>query len=188
MYKEIFKWVVLIISQPAKAWDLLTQKEEKDDEFLSRFVYPLIGFLTVAAFLGILFTRKEFNVELALKASIRTLVAAFGGFYLSVYLLNEMWQGVFKREKNLQLWQHFVGYSSTLMFTLNAVLMLIPEFFFLRIFVLYTFYIIWEGAPVYMHIEEKERLKFVGISTAVILIIPYLIEVILFLLMPGLRF
>ena len=103
MYKEIFKLVVAIISQPGKAWDILTRKEEKDDEFLSRFVYPLIGFVTVAAFLGVLFTRKEFDVELALKSSIRTLVAAFGGFYLASYLLNEIWQGWFKREKDMNI-------------------------------------------------------------------------------------
>ena len=179
MYKEIFKLVVAIISQPGKAWDILTKKEEKDDEFLSRFVYPLIGFVTVAAFLGVLFTRKEFDVELALKSSIRTLVAAFGGFYLASYLLNELWQGLFKR---------FVGYSSSLMFALNIVLMLLPEFFFLRIFVLYTFYIVWEGAGPYMQVEEKIRLKFVGIATGLILLTPWLIEVILSMLMPGLRF
>ena len=62
MYKEIFKLVVAIISQPGKAWDILTRKEEKDDEFLSRFVYPLIGFVTVAAFLGVLFTRITYIV------------------------------------------------------------------------------------------------------------------------------
>ena len=178
MYKEIFKLVVAIISQPGKAWDILTRKEEKDDEFLSRFVYPLIGFVTVAAFLGVLFTRK----------SIRTLVAAFGGFYLASYLLNEIWQGWFKREKDMKLCQRFVGYSSSLMFALNIVLMLLPEFFFLRIFVLYTFYIVWEGAGPYMQVEEKIRLKFVGIATGLILLTPWLIEVILSMLMPGLRF
>ena len=82
MYKEIFRWVIAIISQPAKAWVLLAKKGEKQEEFLSRFVYPLIGFVTVAAFLGVLFTRKEFDLELALKSSIRTLVSSFGGFYL----------------------------------------------------------------------------------------------------------
>ena len=71
MYKEIFRWVIAIISQPAKAWVLLAKKGEKQEEFLSRFVYPLIGFVTVAAFLGVLFTRKEFDLELALKSSIR---------------------------------------------------------------------------------------------------------------------
>ena len=142
MYKEIFRWVIAIISQPAKAWVLLAKKGEKQEEFLSRFVYPLIGFVTVAAFLGVLFTRKEFDLELALKSSIRTLVSSFGGFYLGAYLMNEIWQGIFKREKDLKLWLRFVGYSSSLMFALNIVLMLLPEFFFLRIFILYTFYIV----------------------------------------------
>lgn len=63
----------------------------------------------------------------------------------------------------MKLCQRFVGYSSSLMFALNIVLMLLPEFFFLRIFVLYTFYIVWEGAGPYMQVEEKIRLKFVGI-------------------------
>lgn len=188
MYKEIFRWVIALISQPKKAWDSLAKKEEDNEEFLSKFVYPLIGFVTVAAFLGVLFTRKEFDVELALKASIRTLVAAFGGFYLASYLLNEIWQGVFKREKDMKLCQRFVGYSSSLMFTLTIVLMLLPEFFFLRIFVLYTFYIIWEGAGPYMQVEEKERLSFVLITTILVLGMPWLIEVLLSLLMPGLSF
>lgn len=99
MYKEIFRWVIAIISQPAKAWALLAKKGEKQEEFLSRFVYPLIGFVTVAAFLGVLFTRKEFDLELALKSSIRTLVSSFGGFYLGAYLMNEIWQGIFKRDR-----------------------------------------------------------------------------------------
>lgn len=107
---------------------LVSEKGEKQEEFLSRFVYPLIGFVTVAAFLGVLFTRKEFDLELALKSSIRTLVSSFGGFYLGAYLMNEIWQGIFKREKDLKLWLRFVGYSSSLMFALNIVLMLLPEF------------------------------------------------------------
>ena len=188
MYKEILKWVIVIISQPTRAWEMLTKKEEKNDEFLSRFVYPLIGLVTVAAFLGVLFTRKEFDVELALKSSIRTLVSSFGGFYLGSYFLNELWQNMFKRAKDMKLCQRFVGYSSSLMFALNIVLMLLPEFFFLRIFILYTVYIVWEGAGPYMQVKENQRLKFVGIATAIILLTPMLIEFALSLLMPGLRF
>lgn len=187
MYKDIFKWVVLIVSQPAKAWEQLKNKEEKKDEFLSRFIYPLIGILTVAAFLGIFVTRKEFDIEIALKASILTLVASFGGFFLSVYILNEIWAGLFKREKDNKLWQRFVGYSSVLMFSLNIVLELIPELFFLPIFSLYTFYIVWEGAPIYMEVEDEDRLKFTVISTSLILITPYAIRFVMALLMPGLH-
>lgn len=188
MYKDIFRWVIALISQPARAWRALAKKEEKGDEFLSHFIYPLIGLATAAAFLGVLFTRKEFDVELALKSSIKTLVSSFGGFYLGAYLLNEVWQSFFKRVKDLKLCQHFVGYASSLMFALNIVLMLLPEFFFLRIFILYTVYIIWEGAGPYMGIEEKIRLKFVGVATAIILLTPLIIEQALSMLMPGLRF
>ena len=74
------------------------------------------------------------------------------------------------------------------MFTLNIVLTLLPEFFFLRIFVLYTFYIVWEGAVPYMQIEEANRMKFVGYTTGLILLTPWIIEFVLSLLMPGLRF
>ena len=188
MYKEIFRWVIAIISQPAKAWVELRQKEEKGDEFLARFVYPLVGLVTVAAFLGVLFTRKEFDVEMALKASVRTLVSAFGGFYLAAYLLNELWQGMFKRTKDMRLCQRFVGYASSLMFALNIVLVLFPEFFFLQIFVLYTFYIVWEGAGPYMQVTEAERLKFVALATMVILLTPWCIGLLLSMLMPGLSF
>lgn len=188
MYKEIIKWVIAIVSQPAKAWHVLAKKEQSQEEFLSRFIYPLIGLVTVAAFIGILFTRKEFDFELALKSAIRTFVSTFGGFYLGSYVLNEMWQGLFKRKKDLQLWLRFVGYTSSLMFALSIILTLLPEFFFLRIFVLYTFYIIWEGAEPYMQVEEKERMKFVTWTTVIVLGAPFVIEFLLTMLMPGLRF
>ena len=188
MYKEIVKWVISIISQPAKAWHVLAKKEENQEEFLSRFVYPLIGLVTVSAFLGILFTHKEFNLELALKSAIRTFVSSFGGFYLGAYVMNEVWQGIYKRKKDLKLWFRFVGYSSSLMYALNIILTLLPEFFFLRIFVLYTFFIVWEGAKPYMQVEEKERMVFVFITTCAILLTPPMIQQLLSMLMPGLSF
>ena len=151
MYKEIFRWVIAIISQPAKAWVLLAKKGEKQEEFLSRFVYPLIGFVTVAAFLGVLFTRKEFDLELALKSSIRTLVSSFGGFYLGAYLMNEIWQGIFKREKDLKLWLRFVGYSSpSLMFAFEYRIDVASRVFLLAdIYPLYILYCLGRRWSVY---------------------------------------
>ncbi len=188
MYKEIFRWMINIISQPAKAWSLLAKKEETQEEFLSRFLYPLIGLITVAAFVGVLFTSKEFDLELALKSSIRTLVSSFGGFYLGAYLMNEIWQGIFKREKDLKLWMRFIGYSSVVMFSLNILLMLLPEFFFLQIFVFYTFYVVAEGAEPYMGVEKARLLPFTITTTCVIVFTPQLIKILLSMLMPGLSF
>ncbi len=189
MYKELFSQVISIISQPLQTWTkLAVKRDEKGDEYLSRFVYPLIGLATVAAFLGILFTRKEFDIEIALKASIKTLVSGFGGFYLASYCLNEILHSFFGREKQPELCQRFVGYASALMFVIHIVLMLLPEFFFLRIFVFYTFYIVWEGAIPYMGIAEGDRVKFASVATALIILLPAVIEIAMFMLMPGLRF
>lgn len=186
MYKEILKWVIGLISQPTKAWHLLSKREEDHEAFLARFIYPLIGLVTVAAFLGCLFSMKEFNVEHALKEAIRTLVSSFGGFYLAAYAMNELGMAVFKVKKDLKLWMRFVGYSSSLMFALNFILKLLPEFFFLELFVLYTFYIVWEGAGLYMKVEEPIRMKFTMVSTACILAMPWVVEKLLGLFMPGL--
>ena len=58
----------------------------------------------------------------------------------------------------------------------------------IRIFILYTVYIVWEGAESYMGVEENVKLKFVGIVSAVILLAPIIIDFLLSMLMPGLRF
>ena len=165
---------------------MLSKKEENHEAFLSGFIYPLIGLVTIAAFAGVLFTMKQFDLEHALKEAIRALVSSFGGFYVGAYLMNEIWQGVFKRKKNLKLWMRFVGYSSSLMFTLNIVLKLLPEFFFLQVFVLYTFYIVWEGAVPYMKVEESIRMKFSVMVTMVVLLTPAAIEKLMGMFMPGL--
>lgn len=188
MFKDVFRCVIALISQPVKAWDVLNEKnKEENEKFLVNYIYPLVGLVTLAAFLGILFTRKEFDLELALKSSVKSFISSLGGFFLGAYLLNELWFSIFKREKDIKLCQRFVGYSSALLFILSMVLSLLPEFFFLEIFVLYTVYIVWEGAAPYMQIGDHERMKFVGISSAVIMLTPYIIRIVLLMLMPGLR-
>lgn len=189
MFNNLFKTTISLIFRPSETWkDLSEKRTDENESFLSGYVYPFIGMISIAAFLGVLFTRKEFDFQIALKAAILALLSVFGGFYLASYFINEVWRALFHRERNLKLCQCFVGYSSSLMFSLNIILSLLPEFFFLRFFVLYTIYIVWEGAVPYMGVEESEQLKFVSISTIIIVLTPFIIEFILGLLMPGLRF
>ena len=189
MYKNLFNTAISLIFKPSHAWKELKEKQaDKSESFLSDYVYPFVGFITIAAFVGVLFTRKEFDVQTALKAAILALLSVFSGFFLASYFLNEIWHSLFHRERNLKQCMCFVGYSSSLMFALNIVLSLLPEFFFLRFFVLYTIYIVWEGAVPYMDVKESEQLKFVGFSTTIIILTPLAFELILGLMMPGLRF
>ena len=187
MFNEIYKRLAGLILKPGETWVELSLKEEEQETFLSRFIYPLMGLITLSAFLGILFTRKEFDFEIALKITLRTLISVAGGFFLGSYLLNEVWKSVFKQPKNAELCRFFVGYSSSLLFVLNIVTALLPEFFFLHIFVLYTVYIIWEGSAFFMKVKETVRLKFTMITSFIVIVTPFVIEQVLRMLMPGFR-
>ena len=186
--KVIFTTAIALIFKPAEAWKKLKERQKEDDEkFLPDFIYPFIGLVTIASFLGVLFTRKEFDVQIALKASILSLLSVLGGFFLASYFVNEVWRKMFHRVNNFKQCMCFVGYSSSLMYMLNILLSLLPEFFFLRFFSLYIIYIAWEGAIPYMGVTEEEQLKFVGISAAIIILTPLALELVLGLFMPGLR-
>jgi hypothetical protein len=190
MFKELYKLAIALVLKPSETWLRLRGKDEGTDNetFLNRYVYPFIGMVALASFLGVFLSRREFDLQLALKSVILTLVASVGGFFFAAYAINYSLIKWFKRIDDFRLCQRFVGYASTLIFAINIVLSLLPEFFFLRIFVLYTIYIVWEGAIPYMGINEKEQLKFSIITTLIIILSPLVIGFVLRLLMPGLRF
>ncbi|MDR3267692.1 MAG: YIP1 family protein [Tannerella sp.] len=187
MFNDIFKRLSGLIFKPAETWEKLSLEKENRETFLSRYLYPLIGLIALAAFMGILFSRKEFDFEIALKSAIKAVVSTTGGFFLGASLIQEIRHGIFHRPKDTALCYGFTGYASAWMFVLSITLSLLPEFSFLRIVVLYTVYLIWEGATPYMHIREEERLKFTAIASAAIILTPLAIDFLLFLLMPGLR-
>jgi hypothetical protein len=195
MYKELFRQVIFLLSRPEQAWRELAEKEEKEDDFLSEFVYPLIGLVAASAFVSILFIEKEFHAELAIKSAIKAIFSSFGGFFLASYLLNEVWKGILKQEDDLQLCRRFTGYSSVALFAIHILFYLLPlitlfQSFIIRVFILFiaTMYIVWEGVVPYMHVGESLRLKLSVMTSLLIVLLPEIINRLLFMLLPGLRF
>ncbi|GHT70779.1 membrane protein [Bacteroidia bacterium] len=188
MFKQIFELLVGLITQPAKAWSNLSGKQEtNNEEFYKSYLYPLFGIVALLSFVGVFLTHKNFDVQLALKNCIGFVITAFVGFYLASYFLSKVMGKVFNRPGEIKLCQRFVGYSSSFTYVLFMVLSLFPELFFLKIFLLYTIYIIWEGAIPYMVIEENIQMKFTVLAGIIILLTPFIIEMVMFMLMPGLR-
>lgn len=187
MFKELYKTTISLIIKPSIAWQELNARHtENNEKFLSDYVYPFIGMIVAATFLGELFSLKEFDLQIALKSAILDAISYFGGFFLASYLINESLVRFFHHERNMSICQRFTGYSSALMFTVTILLKLIPEFFFLQFALLYTFYIVWEGAQQYMDIDEAKQLKFVTISTIIIVATPQILASVIGLLIPGL--
>ena len=191
MLKELFERLYRIIIQPAKTWNILADEKEEEiidnNTFLKTYLYPVIGIVALLTFVGVFFHKKEFDVQLALRLTIKVSIALFAGFYLASFLLSKAMERLFQTEKSYKLCQRFVGYSSALIYAMYLILAIFPDYSFLQLFLLYTIYIIWEGASVYMQIPENERNRFTAIATATILLSPFIVEKMMFLTMPGMR-
>ncbi len=188
MLKEIFMLIYRLILQPAKSWAELAEKQDTDNEpFLKRYLYPIFGIIALLAFVGVFINVKEFDVQIALKTTISLVVSVFLGFYLASFALTEVLDRMFGKTKQPKIDQQFVGYASSLLYVVYMLLAIFPELFFLHFFVLYTIYIVWEGAFPYLGIEDSSRTKFTIVASAIILIAPNLIKIFIFMFMPGLR-
>lgn len=191
MLKNIFKQLYRLIFQPAEAWkELVGEREEKvanNDSFFSTYLYPVIGIVSLLTFAGVFFHEKAFDVQLALRLTIRVLIALFAGFFMASFLLSKVMEHFFSIEENQKQCQRFVGYASALVYIMYMVSAIFPDYGFLQLILLYTIYIVWEGASIYMQIPEQERNKFTVIATVIILLSPFIIEKIMFLTMPGMR-
>ncbi len=188
MIKNIFETVILLITQPAKAWTIISKRNETHQEYLSRFVYPLIALTTISAFLGKFHEHSENAMPFALKEATTVLTSLLGGFYIASFALKQIVNHWFPTIKgDIKFFQRYVGYASSITFIIISVLELIPDFFFVKIAELYIIYIIWESIGSFVQLDEKKRITFTATVSALILLSPFFVEKILFSLMPGMK-
>jgi hypothetical protein len=172
MFRKIFQRIYFIIVQPAKEWRELAEEEIAHERFLSVYFYPLLGVLTLAAFVGNMLSTHA--IELALKVSIQEVVTYFAGFYFAAFLLKEIINRKFT-SANVKRIPYFIVYASSLIYMVGIVVSLFGQGFQVIYLLLpYTVYIIWEGARVYMGIREEQQIGF-SIASSLIVLTPYLI-------------
>jgi hypothetical protein len=171
MFRKIFLQIYFIIVQPPKEWRVLADDEQEFEKFLSSYFHPLLGIITLAAFVGSFF--PSHSIEMALKASILEFVTYFAGFYLSSFVLKKIIICYKYEHANIKRIPYFVVYASSPIYLISIISSL-SDFQVIYIFLLYTFYIIWEGATTYMGIKEEKQICF-SIISSLIVGIPYII-------------
>ena len=189
--KKIFDLLVGLVSQPARVWSDLSDKQgDNNEQFFKSYLYPLLGIVALLSFVGVLFsmtegegirTRLSFgeSFQYALKNCIRLMIITFAGFHTASYVLSEVMKRTFKRPGEMILCQGFVGYTSAYVYLLILIRSLFPSLFFLYIFLLYVVYIIWEGAIPYMKIEENDQMKFTIWAGVIVLLTPFFVEIVI---------
>ena len=169
----------MLISSPAKAWEEIRLDGDKRKVFTG-FVYPMLGLCAFAVFLGALFINGwggPESFQIAMTKCCVVVVSLFGGYFLAAYIINELDVKLFKLESDVPFVQQFVGYSFVVIFITNIITGLLPSFSLIAFLLqFYTVYVVWEGARVVMEIEEKSRLKYTAVVSAMIIICPLVIE------------
>jgi hypothetical protein len=190
MYKNLFIRLWQVVRYPANAWKEVSENPDTKKSYLSDFFYPLVGLASFAAFVSCFFdgdlTFKQ-QLTQGIQLFIVSFVALFGGFFLTTRVLSwafVRWFGLPSRLDKVEL---LTVYAQAPVLVVSVLTQLIAELFFLKLLFLYVFAIVWEAAINYYEIPPKLQGRFTLLAGAVILISPQLIEIVLKLMLPGLK-
>lgn len=178
-YKELFKIAMSLISSPAKAWEEIRLEEDRRKVFVA-FVYPMIGLCGLAVFIGSLLANGwggPQSFQIAMTQCCAVAVALFGGYFLAAYAINQLRVQMFGMLDDIPLTQQFVGYALVVTFLLKIITGLLPDFSIIGwLLQFYIVYVVWEGAPIVMQVEEKNRLRFTILSSLLLILCPAVIQ------------
>lgn len=170
-----------LISSPAQAWEEIRLQEDGRDVQTS-FVYPMIGLCGLSVFLGALLQKgwsEPLSFQYAMTQCCALAVALFGGYFLAAYLINQLRMGWLKQEDDLPLVQQLAGYSLSVTFVLQIIIGLLPDFGIIaNLLQFYLVYVVWEGARMLLQVEEKVCVWFTLVSSVLLLLCPWMIELI----------
>ena len=180
-YKALFQIAMSLISSPAKAWEEISMEEDRRKVFMA-FVYPMIGLCGLSVFIGSLLTNGwggPQSFQIAMTNCCAVAVALFGGYFLAAYAINEMGVRMFGMPANAPLTQQFAGYALVVPFLLQIVTGHLHDFRIIAwLFQFYIVYVVWEGAPILMQVEEKVRLKYTLFSSVLLILCPTVIQIV----------
>ena len=169
-------WTLIV--NPRQAWSDILEEEPRQDVAMT-FVFPLTCCCGLAILIGRLI-RDGFADGAFLNAFADSAIACLGliaAFYLASAVADRLCTRYLQQENNKSLSAILVGYSFSVLFALTIVVGLFPEWVLFKwVLQFYVVYVVWAGAEVIMQIDEDRRMTFCLLTSAAILLIPFLIQ------------
>ncbi|MDO5523579.1 MAG: YIP1 family protein [Bacteroidia bacterium] len=178
MFINIVQTIFFLIASPRKGWKRIIDKKINHQDFINNFLFPVFGFVAITTFVGGMWFAESTDIRWALKLTVAAVSALFGGFYLASYALNELFPK-FGADKNLNIAQQFVGYSSVVVYLLFLVMPLLSGLAPLWFLVIYTLYVVYAGAGEFLRVERNKRLGVAVVASLLIVVAPLLIKFLL---------
>lgn len=173
--RSVFLNLLEIMFNPVEGWKKIRRNKITVEEIQSGCFYPLLAVLAVSQFVDYFYT-GNFNLGALVTEAVVAFVSYFLGYFcimlvLSLVLPKEIFANI---EDNFGKVYVITGLSTLVIFSIFTELlpMLWPVLIFLP---LWTVYILYKGSR-FFKLEESKELKFMIISCAVIIGMPYLID------------
>ncbi len=179
-----------ILITPHSGWENAKKQSRKKDVLIN-YALPLILLTSAASFAGVIIENDAWLWQAGLKRFTVTNLTLFSSIYLSGFCIKSVFNHIFNKSMSLSEILVFTIYSFSCVFAVWFLDELFEDMFFIGIFVLYTFYIVYEGLSVYLNITEvktsSKKILFTTISSLIIIVYPILMNDLILLIMPGLR-
>lgn len=183
--KNFIKYIALLIVSPAEGWKDINKYSIPNNLLLSKLYYPCLALLSLSVFIPFMF-KYVVGVELHefVMSAMIDFTKYFIGYFIISYLMTSIYSDFFKSKGEVVKLNNFIVFNLTILVFFNILRNLMPEFPFFEIFPLYIIYVVYRGVP-YFELPKNETIKFVILTSTLLLLIPSIIKVILDLLLPN---
>jgi len=178
--KNLFSRCIGIIASPKEEWIKIKEEDGSFFQLMVNFLFPLLILTAVAAMIGSYFQMagNGFSWDIIIVSGLRSVLSILISILMSILAINAMIK-TFGGTPNLTQASMLVVYSFVPGILVAIIFGMIPWFYILGLFFLYSFYIFFHGTPVMLNIPTERQSNFSTLSSSTILIIYLMISFIL---------
>lgn len=186
---EIIQKIVLLLAKPEVAWLEFMKAGSSNKQILNDFCFPLMGLASVLKILqeAIFHRHPAYPIHVLIVHGLVYFGSLWASFYILQFILKVMMQKRYNITPSSSQSATVTGYGLALVFLLFIATAIMPSFFFLWIFYLYTAYLLWIAADSVFSLKVEERGFFVIGMTFFMMIVPVMVYGLLRGMTPNLQ-
>lgn len=178
--KNLFSRCIGIIVSPKLEWIKIKEEEGSFYQLIANFLFPLLILTSIASMIGSYFQMigNGFAWDIIIVSGLRSVLSILISILMSILAINAMIK-TFGGTPNIAHASKLVVYSFVPGILVAIIFGMIPWFYILGLFFLYSFYIFFHGTPLMLDIPQERQSNFSTLSSTTILVIYLMISFIL---------
>jgi len=178
--KNLFSRCIGIIVSPKLEWIKIKEEDGSFYQLIANFLFPLLILTAIASMIGSYFQMigNGFALDIIIVAGLRSVLSILISILMSILAINAMIK-TFGGTPNVTQASKLVVYSFVPGILVAIIFGMIPWFYILGLFFLYSFYIFFHGTPLMLDIPQERQSNFSTLSSTTILVIYLMISFIL---------